>query len=54
MVAAFLDKYALEDALEEDLDTPGWPDEMLEDMTATYEEDMDAIARIPGLTLITP
>jgi len=54
VVAAFLDKYAPEDALEEDLDTPGWPDEMLEEMTAAYEEDMDSIARIPGLTLITP
>jgi len=54
VVAAFLDKYALDDALEEDLDTPGWPTEMLDEMTATYEEDMDAVARIPGVTLITP
>lgn len=54
IVAAFLDKYALDDALEEDLDTPGWSPEMLDDMTATYEEDMDAVARIPGVTLITP
>jgi hypothetical protein len=54
IVAAFLDKYALDDALEEELDTPGWPEELLDEMTAAYEEDMDAIAHIPGLTLITP
>lgn len=54
VVAAFLDKYALDDALEEDLDTPGWSAEMLDDMTASYEEDMDAVAHIPGVTLITP
>lgn len=54
IVAAFLDKYALDDALEEELDTPGWPEELLDEMTAAYEEDMDAIDHIPGLTLITP
>lgn len=54
VVAAFLDKYALDDALEEDLDTPGWSAEMLDDMTASYEEDMDAVSHIPGVTLITP
>jgi len=54
VVAAFLDKYALDDALDEDLDTPGWPDEMLDEMTTAYEENMDAIPHIPGLTLITP
>jgi len=54
VVAAFLDKYALDDALEEELDTPGWSPEMLEDMTASYEEDMDSLSHIPGVTLITP
>ncbi len=53
VVAAFLDKYALDDALEEALDTPGWSVEMIEDMTAAYEDDMDAIAHIPGVTLIS-
>jgi len=54
VVAAFLDKYALDDALEEDLDTPGWSPEMLDDMTASYEEDIDSLSHIPGVTLITP
>ena len=54
ILAAFLDKYALDDALEEELVAPGWSEEMLEDMTASYEEDVDAIAHIPGVSLITP
>ena len=54
VVAAFLDKYALDDALEEELDTPGWSPEMLDDMTASYEEDIDSLSHIPGVTLITP
>lgn len=54
VVAAFLDKYALDDALEEELDTPGWSAEMLDDITSSYEEDMDAVSHIPGVTLITP
>ncbi len=54
IAAAFLDKYAEEDALEEELDTPGWSPDMLEDMTEAYEEDLDTIAKIPGVTLIAP
>jgi hypothetical protein len=54
VTAAFLDKYVRDDMIEEDLDTPGWSPEMLEDMTDAYEDDMDAVARIPGVTLITP
>jgi hypothetical protein len=54
IVAAFLDKYALDGALEEELDTPGWSSDMLDDITSAYEDDMDTVARIPGVTYITP
>jgi len=54
VTAAFLDKYVRDDMIEEELDTPGWSHEMLEAMTEAYEDDMDAVARIPGVTLITP
>jgi len=54
VTAAFLDKYVRDDMIEEELDTPGWSHEMLEDMTDAYEDDMDAVARIPGVSLITP
>ncbi len=38
--AAFLDKFALEDELEEDIDLPGWTPEFVEEVTACYEDDV--------------
>jgi len=52
--AAFLDKFALEDALEEELDLAGWTDELVEDLTEIYDQDMYHLQRIPGVTLIAP
>ncbi|MEL6915539.1 MAG: hypothetical protein AAFP13_13655 [Pseudomonadota bacterium] len=54
VIAAFLDKYALESEVEEELDMPGWTDETVETLTRLYEEDVYAIERMPGVTLITP
>ncbi len=52
--AAFLDKFALEDEIEEELDLPGWTTELVDRMTEAYDEDVFLIERIPGVTLITP
>ncbi|NRB16486.1 MAG: hypothetical protein HRU33_02605 [Rhodobacteraceae bacterium] len=52
--AAFLDKFALEDALEEELDLDGWTDELVADLTEIYDEDIYHLQRIPGVTLIAP
>jgi hypothetical protein len=54
VIAAFLDKFALEDEIEEELDAPGWTDDTIADMSEIYEEDMADVARIPGVTLIAP
>ena len=54
IIAAFLDKFALEDAIEEELDLPGWTDELVDRMTALYEEDLHEIARMPGVQFIAP
>jgi len=54
ILAAFLEKFGIEDELEEELDLPGWTDEYVEMLTAAYEEDMYAVAQIPGVTLIAP
>ncbi len=54
VITAFLDKFAMEDALEEEVALPGWTDDLVEEMTDLYEEDVDDIARIPGVTLIAP
>jgi hypothetical protein len=54
IVSAFLGRYALEEAIEEELDLPGWGPELIETLTLAYEDDMAEIARIPGVTLLAP
>lgn len=54
IVAAFLDKYALEEEVEEVLDLPGWSEALLAELAESYDEDMAMVARIPGVTLLTP
>lgn len=54
VIAAFLDKFAEEDEIEEELDLPGWTEDLIEQMTELYDEDVYAIQRLPGINLITP
>lgn len=54
VIAAFLDKFAKEDAIEEELDMPGWTEELIDQITEIYDEDLYTIQRIPGINLITP
>ncbi len=51
-IAAFLDKYALEEEIEEELDMPGWTDEFVEEMTELYDKDVAAIAALPGVRVL--
>ncbi len=53
ILAAFLDKYALEEAVEEELDLPGWTPELIEELSAGYDDDVLDIARLPGVTMLT-
>jgi hypothetical protein len=54
VITAFLDKYALDDAISEEVDMPGWTDALIEDLTQLYEEDLYLIQRLPGVELIVP
>lgn len=54
VISTFLDKFAQDDALEEELDLPGWTDGLVERLTEVYEADLDVIAALPGVTLIEP
>ncbi len=54
VITAFLDKYALEEEIEEELDMPGWTEELVERMTALYDADVEIIRAMPGVTFITP
>ncbi|HDR27115.1 hypothetical protein [Rhodovulum sp.] len=53
IVTAFLDKYALPDALDEEIDAPGWTVELIQDLTERYEEDLHAIGSIEGVEIVT-
>ena len=54
VISAFLDKFALEEEIEEELDLAGWTKDLMDDMTDVYDEDMLEFQRIPGVTLIAP
>jgi hypothetical protein len=54
VIAAFLDKFALDDEIEEELNAPGWTEADIDTMTDLYEEDMHHVARMPGVTFIAP
>lgn len=54
VIATFLDKYADQNAVEEELDLPGWSDRLVSDLSDLFDADVEQIARIPGITLITP
>ena len=54
VLGAFLERYAVEGAIEETLNLPGWTEELIDEMSQSYDEDMDVITRIPGVTLLAP
>ncbi len=54
VLLAFLDKYAIADAVEEELDVPGWTDELVQSLTENYEADLHVIENINGVKLIAP
>lgn len=54
VISAFLDRFAIEDELEEELDLPGWDEPLVEEMTEIYDDDVYRIQHIPGVTFIEP
>lgn len=54
IITAFLGKFAVDDALEDEIDAPGWTQQLVDDLTLRYEEDLDQIGRIAGVKFITP
>lgn len=51
---AFLDKYAREDEFEEEVEIADWGPDFVEQIDAIYDRDVQHIAAIPGVTLLTP
>lgn len=54
VMVAFLDKFAIDDAIEEEIDLPGWTEALVSELTGIYDEDVLEVARIPGVELISP
>jgi hypothetical protein len=54
VIAAFLDKYVDEAAIEVELDVPGWTSEVIDRLTGIYDRDLDTIRRIDGVRVIAP
>ncbi|MGC1506237.1 MAG: hypothetical protein WA782_19115 [Sulfitobacter sp.] len=54
VIAAFLDKFALEDEIEEELDMPNWTDALVDELTDLYDEDMLTVQRLDGVRMIAP
>lgn len=50
----FLEKFYLDDAVEEEIDLPGWTDETIDALTNIYDDDVERIERLPGVNFITP
>ncbi|WP_456387873.1 hypothetical protein [Profundibacter sp.] len=50
----FLEKFYLDDAVEEEIDLPGWTDETVDALTDIYEDDIERIERLPGVNFISP
>lgn len=52
IVSAFLDKFAVPEMIEMEVDLPGWTEDLVERITRTYEADAVAIAAMPGVTFL--
>lgn len=53
VVSAFLDKFALPERVAMSFSMPGWSQDTVEEMTRRYQDDIAAIAQIPGVRMIT-
>ncbi|QFT64251.1 hypothetical protein SAMN05421853_102357 [Roseivivax halotolerans] len=54
VMVAFLDKYAMDEEIEEELDLPGWDEARVDRLSQVYEDDVQEIERMPGVTFIAP
>ncbi|PCH75064.1 MAG: hypothetical protein COC12_02180 [Rhodobacteraceae bacterium] len=49
----FLEKFVLEDAIEEEIDLPGLTEAMADQISEAYEDDVSVIAQMPGVTFLS-
>lgn len=54
VIGAFLDKYAMDDQIEEAIELPGMTEQLADELTQIYENDVAFIEQLPGVTFIAP
>jgi hypothetical protein len=54
IVAAFLDKFAIDDVVETEIDLPGWTEAYVQTLSQLYEQDLANIAQIDGVKFVQP
>ena len=54
IVSAFLDKFALAERIEMEVELPGWDEDTVADLTHAYDQDVARIMAMPGVTFLAP
>ena len=54
VIGAFLGKFAIPEAVEEEVDAPDWDATLVAEITRAYDEDVARIAKMPGVDFIAP
>ena len=54
IVTAFLEKFALPERLEAEVEMPGWTQEVVDALSQLYAQDVARIAQMPGVRFIAP
>ena len=54
IVSAFLDKFALTDQIDMELDLPGWDEDLVDRLEENYRNDIARIRATPGVTFLDP
>lgn len=53
-IATFLERHARPEALEVEINLPGWSEALVAAITDAYDADCDEIAALPGVTFLMP
>ena len=54
VIAAFLDKFAIESKIEEELDVPGWTQTVVAELGEIYDDDVIELSHMDGVRVISP
>jgi hypothetical protein len=53
VLMAFLEKFVIEEALDVDINLPGWTPAFVDEVTSFYDDDVARIEQMPGITFIS-